>query len=247
MQANQLLNIAIQDIKSCAVLYKAAQYPNSLFYFQQSVEKSIKSIGLTMGSISEEQLQKDIRHDPTKVFAKMFDHIANNSNGLQPPFDAHEITKAKQVIMQGSEQDAVDAFKNYMQGIIKQPKLIDESISPFEAVCNYVSKALPNLDLGHSDPLFRSYAEVRLKKQTEEMILLVNYGTRIMQLLMGYALLLSKYKVDDFRYPSIAYGDPNEYFNEQNPLVENLPLLIMGMDSLVLKFTDKIPWKQSNL
>lgn len=247
MEANQLLNIAIQDIKSCDVLYKAAQYPNSLFCFQQSVEKSIKYIGLTMGCISEEQLQKDIRHDPTKVFTKMFNHLANNSDGFLPPFNAHEITNAKQVIMQGSEQDSVDALKNFMQYIIEQPELIDASIPPFEAVCNYISIISPNRDLGLSDPLCKSYVEVRLRKQVEEVILLVNYGTRIMELLMGYALLLSKYKVDDFRYPSDVYGDPNEYFNKLNPLIINLPLFIMGLNSCVLKFADKIPWKQSSI
>jgi hypothetical protein len=247
MDESQLLSIAKNDIKASQTLYKDGRYANALFSFQQSVEKSSKYIGLTMNCILEEQLQKDIRHDPTKVFTKMSVFLAKNSNGLIQPFDPQNITCLKQQIEKITEQEAVDFLWHYIQDVVNQPKLIDDKLPPFEAVCKFISTIMPEFDLGLDNPLLKSYTIIKLEKQTQELILSVNYGTRILQLLLGYSLLMSKYKVDDFRYPSKAYGDPNVYFNQDNPLVINLPFFIKGMESIVLGFADKIPWKLSSM
>jgi hypothetical protein len=44
----------------------------STFYFQQSVEKTVKSLGLVMNIISENDLRREIGHNPVKIFDKIF-------------------------------------------------------------------------------------------------------------------------------------------------------------------------------
>ena len=47
------IDVAWYDIKSCRLLYKNKLYAQSLFYFQQSIEKCSKYIGIVMGGFSE--------------------------------------------------------------------------------------------------------------------------------------------------------------------------------------------------
>lgn len=245
-KTEELIAISKSDIKASKTLFEGGQYPQSLFYFQQSVEKSVKYIGLIMQCMTEEQMAKDIKHEPLKVFQKMFKHLSLNSNGMLPVEDVHLFTNVKQIIITHSEMEGVNMAWNQINSIVSQPKLIDESIDPFEAVCRYISSITPLDHLKLDEQAFHLYAKKRLQKQTTEIILLLNYGTRVLQLMMIYSLLLSRYKVDDFRYPSDMYGNPDEYFNKSNPLIENMGHFINGMEGII-PYIEKIPWVLSEI
>ena len=67
--------IAQYDLEASKVLYRNRLYMESLFYFQQAVEKIVKSLGLVLNKISENDLRQGIGHNPIKIYDKIFQQI----------------------------------------------------------------------------------------------------------------------------------------------------------------------------
>jgi HEPN domain-containing protein len=65
----ELLAIAVSDLRSARVLYDAGQYRTSYYLFQQSAEKSNKAFGLFQGIISADELLK-VQHKQTAIHRK---------------------------------------------------------------------------------------------------------------------------------------------------------------------------------
>lgn len=238
-----LLKLAKEDLEIAQLLYKEKKYSNALYHYHQSVEKASKYIGLLIGGISEEQLF-EIRHDPIKVFKLLFKHFDKQSDGLLPSLDPHLFTKAKQVIDAGSEEEIVKGAWNMLLSISNEGKIINEEqfASPFDAVADYIKKTFPELNLGLEDELFKQYVAVRLKDQAINTIILINYGTKILQVLLVNSLICSKFKPDHFRYPSDILGNPAEYFNENNAFCRDFHFFINSMN-IPIEFAPKINWK----
>lgn len=69
-RVNLWLRIAKSDLKSAQILYSKRQYRNSLYNFQQAVEKANKAFVLNTNKINEESLF-DAKHDLFKLFRKI--------------------------------------------------------------------------------------------------------------------------------------------------------------------------------
>ena len=69
MLKNDLIEIALKDIRAASILYDKKLYAQSYFYFQQASEKANKAYGLFGGLITEEEL-KDIQHNQLKIYRK---------------------------------------------------------------------------------------------------------------------------------------------------------------------------------
>lgn len=52
------------------VLHDNELYPQSIFYVQQSVEKANKALALMANLMTEDQLLKDIGHEPIRIYEK---------------------------------------------------------------------------------------------------------------------------------------------------------------------------------
>jgi len=65
------LETAKSDLESAMFLYEKKKYNNSIFLLQQSVEKCVKSLGLNLRLVDENQLKKKINHSPHKVFTRL--------------------------------------------------------------------------------------------------------------------------------------------------------------------------------
>jgi HEPN domain-containing protein len=76
--ADRFLNLAFDDLNSARLLYEEQIYPQAVFHLQQAVEKAIKSLGLYIGIITEEQAKKEIGHKGLVLFEKTTDHLANS-------------------------------------------------------------------------------------------------------------------------------------------------------------------------
>jgi len=218
-----------------------------LYHYHQSVEKTSKYIGLSIGGISEKQLT-DISHEPIKVFKFLIKHIENQSDGLLPPVDPHLFTNAKQIIDLESEEEIVRSAWNMLKSISNEGKAINEEQFPsnFDAVVDYIGKTIPNFNLGLDDELFKQYAAVRLKDEAIKTIIFINFGIKILQVLLINSLICSKFKPDQFRYPTNNLGNPVEYFNENNPLIRDLHFFMNSMN-IPIEFAPKINWNQSPL
>lgn len=239
--------LAKEDLETAKLLYKQKKFSNSLYHYHQSVEKTSKHIGLAIGGITEAQLT-DIRHEPIKVFKLLFKYFEKQSPGLIPPVDPHIFTNAKQIISSNSEQVIVKSAWNMLKSIANEGKIINEEQfpSPFDAVIDYLSKTHPDIDLGFENELLKKYTEVSLRNQTINTIFLINYGTKILQILFINSLICSKFKPDQFRYPSSEIQNPIEYFNDKNALIQDLHFFLDSME-IPITFTPKLNWKQNDI
>lgn len=242
----EMLLIAKADLDTARILYKKKEYTNALYHYHQCVEKVVKFIGLSTGKISEEQLSKEIRHDPIKVFKSLLDYASEQLIGILPTIDKHLFTNARQIVDSKSEEFIVDLVKTTIRSICNEKKIIDEKKYPshFDAVCDYISKVLPEFDLGLSNLAVKQYTEIRLKNQVEIFLFFTNYGIKILQILLMHTLICSKFKPDDFRYSNPKIGNPVEYFNKNNPFIKELPYLMKSM-KLPMKYAGQINWSQN--
>lgn len=243
----QYLKLAKEDLETAQLLYKSKKYSNALYHYHQSVEKASKFIGLSIGGISEKQLT-DINHEPIRVFKFLLKHFEKQSDGLLPPVDPHLFTNAKQIFNLESEEEIVRSAWNMLKSISNEGKIINEEQFPshFDAVVDYISKIIPNFNLGLDDELFKQYAAVRLKDEAIKTIIFINFGIKILQVLLINSLICCKFKPDQFRYPTNNLGNPVEYFNENNPLIRELHFFMTSMN-IPIEFAPKINWNQSPL
>lgn len=85
----ELLKIAKMDLHASRVLYENRLYPQSIFYFQQSVEKACKAFALITNQVTEKELPRKIGHDAIKIYERVtkqqvirFRYINENLNKL---------------------------------------------------------------------------------------------------------------------------------------------------------------------
>lgn len=66
----ELLNTSKIDLSAAQTLYNSEHFSNAIFMLQQSVEKCIKSYGITIQIINETDLVNKINHKAHKIFIK---------------------------------------------------------------------------------------------------------------------------------------------------------------------------------
>ena len=72
-----MLKISESNLRASEILYMYNQYSESIFLFQQSVEKANKFFGCALNIISEDEM-KSIGHDPTRSVDKSTNRILDN-------------------------------------------------------------------------------------------------------------------------------------------------------------------------
>ncbi|HLP13825.1 MAG TPA: HEPN domain-containing protein [Flavobacteriales bacterium] len=98
-----LLNIALNDIKSANALYAKRLYAQSYFSFQQAAEKANKAYGLFSGIITEAELKEDIRHNQLKIYRKGIIKEKSEIEQLRqmlanrPDVAKHDLMKTEQI------------------------------------------------------------------------------------------------------------------------------------------------------
>jgi hypothetical protein len=68
--AEELLEIAVNDLEASRILYENKLYPQAIFYFAQSVEKANKSMAALTGNHDEKYFSKKIGHEVIKIHQK---------------------------------------------------------------------------------------------------------------------------------------------------------------------------------
>lgn len=71
--ADKLLKIAQKDLDASYVLYENRLYMQSIYMFQQAIEKSIKYFGLIMNIVMPEELHDKIGHKSITLFTRELD------------------------------------------------------------------------------------------------------------------------------------------------------------------------------
>jgi hypothetical protein len=238
----EFILLAKEDLDISSLLLKEKKYTNAFYHYHQSVEKTTKYVGLSIGGITEEQLF-EIKHDPLKVFTKLLHYWHLGSKGYLPNYDPHIITNLKQLIDKSSDEEFILGIRNNLKSIREQKLAINEKnfASPFEALCDYSKQTRPDFDFHLDNELFRQYAITRLGVKSKNLINAINYGTKILLLLLMNSTVCCRYSPDQLRYPSKKIKNPLEYFSESHLLIKELPLLLISMRTSI-EMASQIKW-----
>ncbi len=67
-----LLGIAKKDLETSELLFSKGLYPQAVFYLQQAIEKTVKSLGIWNKIINKNEAKKDIGHNVWRLYRKIF-------------------------------------------------------------------------------------------------------------------------------------------------------------------------------
>ncbi len=238
----EMLLLAKEDSEVAKLLLKNCKYTNSLYHYHQCVEKTIKYVGWSMECITELDL-KEISHNPIIVFKKLVNLFSTKYKGLISPPDKHLFTNAKQIVDSKSDEFLINNAGLMLKESFGEKYLIEENKNqtPLQALESFIK----NNDYKTMKDLNGNLIVANIALLNDELILntirTINYGTKILQVLLVNALICSKYKPDDFRYSSSKIGNPLSYFNSENYIVKNLHYFIDSMD-IPLKYSEHILW-----
>jgi len=107
-----LLDIAKSDLDASERLYKGGLYPQTVFYLEQSIEKTAKAFGLEVGIIEEEELQS-LGHHHEKIFIQIQDRILELLNKFIPSTMLNVIDKHTKKAWRQLDIESPDVFQKY--------------------------------------------------------------------------------------------------------------------------------------
>lgn len=217
------LDLANSDIKSADILFKAEQYPNAVYHFQQSVEKSCKYLGLTNKIFTFNEFRK-ISHDPHKVFDMLF-----SSNFYTSIFTDGDYKSFKDEIKKLTIDEIVKFSHDRIQTIIENPhedrigKLASDIVidcyenNPFSAYNSSIEELLENVRIMRGYPKCESICKQLIRRNDNIEICMSA------QMLMSF--LVCGVEANS-RYPDKNGITPNDIYSETSPLVLNLSYFI---------------------
>lgn len=219
----ELLNLANEDFESAIVLYEAKKYSIALYHYHQCVEKVMKQVAMNKG-MTEQTVRKEIKHDPIIGFKIIILDFLNNPDSLLPKEYAHLFTNIDQIINEDSEDDFISLLIEMVIDIMDESHSKQISVSMNQARNHFQDSGLDQ-DLSPVQVDIKKFAITELENDPEYYILAI----KITYILLVNSSICRRYKPDEFRYSSVKYGNPIEYFNNNHILVRNLPTLLESM------------------
>lgn len=230
-----LLDISKEDLDASRVLYENRLYPQSLFYFQQSVEKLIKFLGLKEEIINPTDLQNKISHKTSQIFrSAILKH--QKLNPISVNFDVDkEFQTLKDVVNKTPENQLLDSiFDNIYNTLNNKPDLpFDinqiESFSDLYEALKLLNPDEPNLEqikYFDDDRLFKSYGEKILREFK------LDFDEYIRGVMVLFLInIISEKLVSSVRYPDIGkMNNPSNKYNDKHPLILKLTTLHKALD-----------------
>lgn len=217
------LDLANSDIKSADALLKIKEYPNAVYHFQQSVEKSCKYLGLTNRIFTFNELRK-ISHDPHKVFDMLF-----SSDLYTSIFTDNDYKSFKDEIDKLTKDEIVEFCHNRIQTIIENPhedrigKLASDIVIDY-----YENNPLSNNDSSIKE-LLKNVRRMRGYPKCESICKQLIKRNNNIEICMSAQMLMSflvRGVEANSRYPDENRINPNDIYSEKSPLVQNLNYFI---------------------
>lgn len=118
------LDIAKQDLKSSQLLFENECYPQSVFFFQQSIEKAVKSIAIWLELTTIKKASKKIRHQGMKLFEITNNKWQSDINKMKTNEEMTEVVSnvlgfghVEDVLVEAEEkaEEAYNLVKTYLQ------------------------------------------------------------------------------------------------------------------------------------
>ena len=242
MDKNNWIDIAMGDIESSAVLYENGNYPQALFYLQQSVEKCVKYIAISMMDFPESRLKK-IGHESAKMFQEMAKMMYDTKDGFDYEWLNHFL-KFKDFMKNCTENASVLLLIKGLGDIVGKIQAYDQNTIK-EYFKSQIGELRPEDDWDEIEYLYDSECDSakELREFAEDIYIMDCHFPVALDILIMLSLFFSRFKVDDFRYPSEKYGNPFTYFNDDKFLVKELERLISLMKVYVISIVKDLNWE----
>lgn len=127
--SEELVRLSKTDLKASKLLYKHKYYSQSVFYFQQSVEKFNKSIGLEFKLICSEDLCKKIGHFPIKLYKQGLEDKRDSFDKIEKLSKRYKSLKNIDSLVDFNIEETNQKTKNFLEELNKRqhnPKHIIE-------------------------------------------------------------------------------------------------------------------------
>lgn len=153
----ELLKIAKRDLEASKTLYKYGSYPQAIFNYHQSLEKTIKSFSLAINIITEKDLQP-YNHKPFNIFKKLFENqfqffrlqLGNTKVIENGNFDKDNIPKFE--LFLDFADDSLDSAQKSQRKYLTIPEdELVESLELLNKVENELIENLKNVDVDISE------------------------------------------------------------------------------------------------
>jgi hypothetical protein len=239
---DSFLRISLEDIEASRILLKNNFCPQAIFYFQQSVEKATKYIGLSSKIIEEKDLQSDISHKFLKIFKK----AVKVFNEKYTPNSKSDFEKEFQFIQDFIRQNSLDItipqiieqIENYKSEIPDTFFDYTKIATPEDLVCT-LNKIDPNntdievIKMHSNDKLFRRIIEERSKKF---LIVFPGYIQSILILFVLGCVINDHFSY--VRYPDSKMKNPSSIYNKENLLIISLPFFLDTTEDCIKKILE---------
>lgn len=214
---------AFEDVQVSIELYELKRYPQSIFYLQQSIEKTSKYIGLKEGFLSFENCHKDIGHKTTKVFKKQLQKLLGNSNMFQG------FIKDLQKIEQTCKEEplkvipyiikSINQFENTDEYLpLPNNPYIDQIKDFFKSVGIDDHDELNQLEKLLSQPDTAMFYKKKFENQLDKAI----ETSKSLQILFVLSAYFQDYTAA-VRYPNESGILPSEVLTSKHLLIQELP------------------------
>lgn len=124
--ARELLEIAEKDLEASRMLYKNRLYPQAIFYFAQSVEKTNKSMAALTGNHDEKYFSRKIGHEAIKIHQKNSRRTQQKFGRILDRSRKDPIYKKFPFFEEGSIKNVIEQSDNAIQEIDEIKKQKDE-------------------------------------------------------------------------------------------------------------------------
>lgn len=260
------LQIASDDLQASKILYKKKKYPHSVFFFEQSVEKTCKYLLLSNNVLDVDQLNKKIRHNSIIVFKLYSDYIIkgvtalfdishdqkNNFNIITPKEVVEDLKTGISTFENMSNERFSELNQSVMDmqlALLKQfsdNTYINSKYNKFfnsdpETLFNFFSNYI-KLDKNEKMMLENNIKDPAFKtqlfKNIENALASTRRSARIEQTLMVLSQIFSSHS-ERTRYPDNNLNScPNTLYNKTSILVQNLKKLYPYQDKILSNLTN---------
>ncbi len=127
--ANNFLKVSKSDLDASICLFEKGFYPQSLFFFQQSVEKATKSFGISVGLLKNKEQIRGLSHDTLAMFEKLVKKFLellkkNSSDEIQKQYIDSFIKNLLDIIIKTNRTAEKEDIIKDIEGIETLMKLI---------------------------------------------------------------------------------------------------------------------------
>ncbi len=228
-----LLNIAKDDWSASKTLYENKLYSQAIFYLQQSVEKSVKSLIIEMELLDTENIKNCVGHNTIKIIELLKEKnkiISKEKNKI-----LNAIPKLKNSIFDnliGTNENVIDLEDDNIENISSNLK---HSSTTIEQTINTILS------------IFNNHLEL-LKMISDEGIESIIDKDSIEEIIYVAQLIVERYSIEE-KYKN--FNDPNKVRLFIEVVTKNLLLFIPFLGSLfvlsLLTYSDAVNSRYPNI